>query len=149
MCIRDSYLKMALPTNAAMKTAFMSALLVVNPKFPVKPDMVPLVQQYLPHLQAKLAQHPQWMEQLHHVVKRFLQAGQDVDLVRWGNAVEATSHRVGFILCGDLEVAARMVSMEPVVVGGPQAKDKIKELVLYSISEDYFGVRAHLGTVIG
>jgi len=31
----------------------------------------------------------------------------------------------------------------------PEVKDKIKELVLYSISEDYFWVRQHLGTVIG
>ena len=28
------------------------------------------------------------------------------------------------------------------------AKDKIKELVLYSISEEYFSVRTQLGTVI-
>jgi hypothetical protein len=53
------------------------------------------------------------------------------------------------VVSGDLEVAARMVSMEPVMVGGPQVKDKIKELVLYSISEDYFGVRSHLGLTIG
>ena len=65
------------------------------------------------------------------------------------DAVDATSHRIGFVICGDLEVAARMVSMEPVVVGGPQVKDKIKELVLYSISEDYFAVRSHLGLTIG
>jgi hypothetical protein len=65
-------------------------------------------------------------EQLIAVVKRFLQNAQEVDLNKWGNAVEATSHRVGFVLCGDLEVSAKMVSMEPVVVGGPQAKDKIK-----------------------
>jgi hypothetical protein len=42
-----------------------------------------------------------------------------------------------------------MVSSEPVVVGGPQVKDKIKELVLYSVSEDYFAVRHHLGLTIG
>ena len=42
-----------------------------------------------------------------------------------------------------------MVSMEPVQVGGPQAKDKVRELVLYSISEDYFAVRQQLGTIIG
>lgn len=143
----EHYLKLALPTNTELKTVFMSALIMVQPKFPVKPDMVPLVQQYLPVLQQKI--QPQWLEQLHMVVKRFLQNAAEVDLVKWGNAVEATGHRVGFVLCGDLEVAAKMVSMEPVAVGGPQAKDKIKELVLFSISEDYFAIRQHLGTVIG
>ena len=83
------------------------------------------------------------------MVERFLQAAPEINLAKWGNAVDATAHRVGFIICGDLEVAARMVSVEPVVVGGPQVKDKVKELVLYSISEDYFKVRNHLGTTIG
>jgi len=51
-------------------------------------------------------------------------------------------------VCGDREVAARMVSAEPVTVGGPQVKDKIKELVLYSISEEFFAVRAQMGLTI-
>jgi hypothetical protein len=65
-----------------------------------------------------------------------------------GHAVDAVSHRAGFVVCGDLEVAARMVSAEPVSVGGPQVKDKIKELVLYSISEEFFNVRAQMGLTI-
>ena len=83
------------------------------------------------------------------VVQRFLQSSSGVDLARWGHAVDATSYRAGFVVSGDLEVAARMVSAEPVAMGGPQVKDKIKELVLYSISEDYFAVRAQMGLTIG
>jgi tetratricopeptide (TPR) repeat protein len=143
----EHYLKLAIPTNTELKTVFMAALVTVQPRFPIKPDMVPLVQQYLPLFQSKI--QPQYLEQLHQVVKRFLQNAGEVDLNRWGHAVEATGHRVGFILCGDLDVAARMVSMEPVTVGGPQAKDKIKALVLYSISEEYFAVRQALGVTIG
>jgi hypothetical protein len=143
----EHFLKLALPTNTELKTVFMSALVTVQPRFPVKPDMIPLVQQYAPVFQSKI--QPQYLEQLHQVVKRFLQHAGEVDLNKWGHAVELTSHRVGFILSGDLDVAARMVSMEPVQVGGPQAKDKIKELVLYSISEDYFAARHHLGITIG
>jgi hypothetical protein len=33
-------------------------------------------------------------------------------------------------------------------VGGLSTKDKIKELVLYSISEEYFELREHLGITI-
>jgi hypothetical protein len=82
-------------------------------------------------------------------VNRFIQAAPRIDLAKWGHAVDAASHRAGFVVCGDLEVAARMVSAEPVTVGGPQVKDKIKELVLYSISEEYFAVRQQLGVTIG
>jgi golgin subfamily B member 1 len=143
----DHFLKLALPTNTELKTAFLSAVALVRPDFPIPSDMRALVAQYLPEMQKRI--QPHWLEQLGIVVNRFLQAAPEINLARWGNAVEATAHRVGFIIGGDLEVAARMVSVEPVVVGGPQVKDKVKELVVYSISEDYFKVRHHLGTTIG
>jgi hypothetical protein len=39
--------------------------------------------------------------------------------------------------------------MQPTVVGGPTAKDRVKELVLFSVSEDYFAIRTALGLTIG
>jgi len=144
---QDHFLKLALPTNTELKTAFLSAISMVRRDFPIPGDMRALVAQYLPEMQKRI--QPQALEQLGLVVNRFLQAAPEINLSAWGNAVDATAHRVGFIISGDLEVAARMVSVEPVTVGGPQVKDKVKELVVYSISEDYFKVRADLGTTIG
>src|SRR5262249_55453 len=141
------YLKKALPTNTDLKVAFLSALKLVQPNFPIKPEQQGLVEQYLAVLVSKI--QPAWREQLYAVVKRFLQNASEVDLVKWGYAVEATAYRVGFVLGGGLAVAARLVQAEPVQVGGPQPKDKVRELVLYSISEDYFTVRQHRGTLIG
>ncbi len=143
----EHYLKLALPTNTELKTAFLSAIVLARSDFPVPADMRANVQVYLPEMQKRIP--PQMLEQLNVVVSRFLQNAPKIDMAQWGHAVEATSHRVGFIICGDLETAARMVSAEPTVVGGPQAKDKIKELVLYSVSEDYFFVRHHLQLTIG
>ena len=143
----EYYLKLLLPTNTELKVAFLSAIAMVQPRFPVPPDSVPLVQQYLPEMQKRMT--PNILEQLAVVVNRFVQAAPEVNLAKWGAAVDTVSHRAGFVLCGDLEVAARMVSAEPVTVGGPQVKDKIKELVLYSISEEYFAVRAQMGLTIG
>ncbi|HEY0483245.1 MAG TPA: tetratricopeptide repeat protein, partial [Kofleriaceae bacterium] len=142
----EYYLKMLLPTNTELKVVVLSAIVMVQPRFPVPPDMVQLVQQYLPEMQKRMP--PQLLEQLGGVVARFVQAAPEINLAKWGYAVEATSHRAGFVVCGDLEVAARMVSAEPVVMGGPQVKDKIKELVLYSISEEFFTVRAQMGLTI-
>jgi tetratricopeptide (TPR) repeat protein len=142
----EYYLKMLLPTNTELKVVVLSAIVMVQPRFPVPPDMVQLVQQYLPEMQKRMP--PQVLEQLGAVVGRFIQAAPEINLAKWGHAVDATSHRAGFVVCGDLEVAARMVSAEPVVVGGPQVKDKIKELVLYSISEEFFTVRAQMGLTI-
>ncbi len=149
-CMRpDHYLKLALSTNTQLKTAFLSAVVLAKPDFPVPNDMRAAVGQYLPEMQKQIQRQPQLLEQLGMVVNTFIQNAPEVNLGKWSNAVDATAHRAGFVICGDLEVAARMVSMEPVMVGAPQAKDKIKELVLYSISEDYFAVRKQLGTTIG
>nr|HEX4312425.1 tetratricopeptide repeat protein [Kofleriaceae bacterium] len=142
----EYYLKMLLPTNTELKVVVVSAIAMLQPRFPVPPDMVQIVQQYLPEMQKRMP--PQLLEQLGAVVQRFIQAAPEINLAKWGHAVDAVSHRAGFVVCGDLEVAARMVSSEPVVVGGPQVKDKIKELVLYSISEEFFAVRAQMGLTI-
>ncbi|MDB4962480.1 MAG: Tetratricopeptide 2 repeat protein [Myxococcales bacterium] len=142
----EYYLKMLLPTNTELKVVVLTAIVMVQPRFPVPPDMAQLVQQYLPEMQKRMP--PQVIEQLGAVVSRFIQAAPEINLAKWGHAVDAVSHRAGFVVCGDLEVAARMVSAEPVTVGGPQVKDKIKELVLYSISEDFFTVRAQMGLTI-
>ena len=91
---------------------------------------------------------PQFLEQLGIVVARFIEAAPEIDLARWRRAVDASSHRAGLVVCGDLEVHAYMVSAERVVTDGSQVKDKIKELVLYSISEEFFTVRAQLGLTI-
>ncbi|MFH0900895.1 MAG: hypothetical protein V2A73_09730, partial [Pseudomonadota bacterium] len=145
----EHYLKLVLPTNTQIKSTFLSAISMVQPQFPIRPDMLPHVQQVQPHLQERMQALPQFLEQLHLIVTRFLQNPTDIDLVKWGNGVEATAHRVGFVICGDLEVAARMISLEPSQAGTPPAKDKIKELVLYAVSEDYFSVRQQMGLVIG
>jgi hypothetical protein len=142
----EYYLKMLLTTNTELKVALLSAIVMLQPRFPVPPDTVALVQQYLPEIQKRLPPHQ--LEQLGMVVSRFVQAAPEINLAKWGHAVDALSHRAGFVLCGDLEVAARMVSGEPVVVGGPQVKDKIKELVLFSISEEFFTVRTNMGLTI-
>ena len=142
----EYYLKLLLPTNTELKVVVLSAIVMCQPRFQVPPDMVALVQQYVPEMQKRMP--PQLLEQLGAVVGRFIQAAPEINLAKWGHAVDAVSHRAGFVVCGDLEVAARMVSNEPVVVGGPQVKDKIKELVLYSISEEFFAVRAQMGLTI-
>ncbi len=64
-------------------------------------------------------------------------------------AAELTGYRVGFLLCGDLPTSALMISQESSLLGSTMTpKDKIKELVLYSISEDYFKARKGIGIAV-
>ena len=52
-------------------------------------------------------------------------------------------------MCNDLDVAARLVQTEPVSVGSVEPKEKIRDLIHWSISDEYFALREHLGLVIG
>ena len=89
-------------------------------------------------------------DQLRSLMKKFIDAGGSADVKRWAAAIELTSYRVGLLLSGDLATAALMVSQEQGQLGSAiTPKDKIKELVLYSISEDYFEARRHIGLRVG
>ncbi|HSN28822.1 MAG TPA: hypothetical protein VLT45_21190, partial [Kofleriaceae bacterium] len=140
------YLRMLLPTNTELKVALLSAIVMVQPRFPVPPNMVATIQQYLPKMQKRMPPHA--LEQLGALAERFIQHTPEIDVATWGHAVDAASHRAGFVTCGDLGIAARAVAAEPVVVGGPTAKHKVKELVLFSVSGEYFAIRAQMGLTI-
>ena len=63
----------------------------------------------------------------------------------WRSATDLTANRVGLILCNDLQVAARSVATEKSSQSTLSAKDRLRDLLAYSVSEEYFAVRKHLG----
>jgi tetratricopeptide (TPR) repeat protein len=142
----EYYLRMLLPTTTELKVVLLSAMVMLQPSFPVPPNLVAPIQQYMPEMKKRM--QPGALEQLGAVVQHLVQTAAEIDLAKWGHAVDAVSHRAGFVMCGDLEVAARAVVAEPVVVDGPTSKDKVKQLVLFSISEDYFAVRKQMELTI-
>ena len=135
------------PTVAELKVVFLAALKLVHPKLEVKADVQQPVGQYLDLLKRTVP--PQALEQLGAVVQRFVAGKGEADIHKWSNAVDMTATRAGFLICNDLDVAARLVQNEPVSIGVADPKDKIRDLLLWSISEEYFLVREHLGLVIG
>lgn len=135
------------PQVSELKAFFLAALKLVQPKVPIKDDMlvpvnerVALLHQFLP---------PQQMEQLAEVVRRFIASGAEVELHKWATAVDYTSTRAGFLLCNDLETAVAQITSEPIAVGSADPKDKIRDLIQWSVSEEYFELRSHLGLAIG
>ncbi len=56
---------------------------------------------------------PAQTEAMRAVAKRFIEAGGSTDLKRWMGAVEITGCRAGFLLCNDLDTAARMIHAIP------------------------------------
>jgi hypothetical protein len=139
----EHYLRLTIQTNTELGVAFMAAIKLVQPNFPVPAAQAATVDQYLAAMRTTV--QPAWLEPLAHVVHEFVKHQGKIDLARWAQAVDLTTHRAGFIVANDLALSARFIQMEPASVGGLSTKDKIKELVLYSISPEYFELREHLG----
>ncbi len=135
------------PTISELKVAFLAALKLTQPNIPVKPELESAVAQYVGYLKQTVA--PQMYEQLSVVVQKFLATRSDADLNRWAKAVDLTATRAGYLICGDLEFAARIAQGESVTVGSPEPKEKVMDLILWSISDEYFALREHLGQTIG
>ncbi len=134
------------PTVAELKVVFLAALRLVQPQIPIKPDLQQPVAQYTDLLRKLVP--PQLHEQLGVVVQRFLATKAEADLHKWANAVDYTSSRAGFLMCGDLEIAARAIQSEPITVGSVDPKEKIRDLIQWGVSDEYFGLREHLGLTI-
>ena len=69
-------------------------------------------------------------------------------IANWRTATDLTANRVGLILCNDLETAARTIATETSAFSTMPAKDRLRDLIAYSVSEEYFTVRRHLGLTI-
>jgi hypothetical protein len=83
------------------------------------------------------------------LMRKFVEAGGSADVKKWAQATEIAGYRVGMLLCNDMVVSAHIISQEAATFGATMTpKDKIKELVLYSISEDYFKARKSLGMAV-
>ncbi len=143
----EHYLRQIIPTNTELSVAVMAAIRMVAPQFNIPPDKIQLVEQYILALRQYLPQAAQ--EHLHMVVQRFVQQKSQLDMAKWAQAVDLTSHRAGLIISNDLSLAARFIGQEPITVGGMQPKDKVKELLMYAISPAYFELRNLLGIAIG
>jgi tetratricopeptide (TPR) repeat protein len=143
----EHFVRNVFPAPSHLRVVLFAALKMVNPKFPVPETDLPEVEKLEKMVVGKM--HASHLEQLATVVRKFSSGQGGVDLNRWWTATELTANRAAYIICNDLEVAAKMVSTEPMVIGSKPPKEKVKELVLYSVSEEYFHVRAQLGLSIG
>jgi golgin subfamily B member 1 len=86
---------------------------------------------------------------LRGVCRRFVEGGARTDIKRWVQTVELTGCRAGFLLCNDLETASRMIQQLPTdSTADLPPKEKVKEMVLFSVSEEYFRLREVLGIQI-
>ncbi len=110
---------------------------------PADPQVEAWVQQLAPHVQ------PAQLDGLRQVCRKLMESGGQADIKRWMQVVEVTGIRAGFLVCNDLDTATRMIqALPPEGSTDLTPKEKVKELVLFSVSENYFRLREKLGIQI-
>jgi len=143
----EHYIKHLFPTVPELTMLLFAGMRMVQPDTPVPGEMVAQVHAVAVEL-AKYMQ-PIHIEGLRLVVRKFMEDGAKANIKRWSQAVELTACRAGLLLCGDLEIAKKIMAAEPQVPGDLPPQEKMKELVLFSVSSHYFGLRKALGIAIG
>jgi tetratricopeptide (TPR) repeat protein len=140
------YVRHLLASGTALKAWLFAAVKLTSPQFPVAPELEGAVNEALSALEAGL-QGPV-RDHLTRIVAKLLTSGAALDLKRWVSGIDLTADRAGLIVCHDLEMAVRVIKASDDGSSSVPADERIKELVLYSVSPSYFAIRSRLAVSI-
>ena len=143
----EHYIKNLFPTLNELKVILFAGVKIVMSDFAVPGEMAQAVNATASEL-VKFMQ-PVQRESLRLVVQKWMEDGATADLKRWMQAIEITACRAGLLLCADLEIAKKIIAAEPQLPGDLPPADKMKELLVFSVSEQYFSLRKTLGIAVG
>jgi tetratricopeptide (TPR) repeat protein len=142
----DHYIRTLFQTQSELTIMFFSGVLIGAPSTPMPPEMAPQIRATAQQL-AKFMQ-PVQIEHLRQTVKRFIDEAAKANIKRWNQGVELTACRAGLLLCGDLEIAKKIIASEPELPGDRSPAEKMQDLLLFSISEEYSELRKALGVAV-
>ena len=143
----EHYIKNLFPTLNELKVILFAGVKLVMGDFTVPGEMAQAVNMTATELVKHM--QPVQRESLRIVVQKWMEDGAKADLKRWMQAIEITASRAGLLLCADLEIAKKIIAAEPQLPGDLPAAEKMKELLVFSVSEQYFGLRKSLGIAVG
>jgi tetratricopeptide (TPR) repeat protein len=139
------YVRHLIPTGTGLKAWLFAAIKLCVPSFPIAPDLQASVADAMQPMAALLNQAAR--EQLTSTVSKLLQSGGAIDLKKWVAAVDFSADRVGMLLSHDLQTVTETIRSADQDVAVP-VKERMKELVLFSASQEYFELRKKLGIAI-
>ncbi len=142
----ERFMRVALGTPAALDVGLRVALSLAGS--PIGPGAQPAeVARLTDYLRKTVA--PQTIEQLALVGPKFVAArGETVDFEKWLVATDLSAARAALLVTGDLWAAARVISSEPPTQSSLPVKERLKDLIAFSVSEEYFICRRLLGLEI-
>ncbi len=136
------YLRHLVPTGTGLRAWLFAAIKMISPTFPITKELEGPVRDNLSVLEPTIVGPAR--DQLASIVTKLLQGGA-IDLKRWVSGVDLTADRAGFLLANDLELAQEMIKAADDASAAVPQKERLKELMLYAVSEEYFAVRQRLG----
>jgi tetratricopeptide (TPR) repeat protein/tRNA A-37 threonylcarbamoyl transferase component Bud32 len=139
------YVRHVIPTGTGLKAWLFAAIKMSVPQFPVAPDLEGQAAEAMAALNADFQGVQR--ELLASLVSRLLQEGTTLDLKKWVTSIDLTADRAGFLLAHDLQMATDVLRATEDAATLP-AKERAKELVLFSISEEYLALREKLVVTI-
>jgi hypothetical protein len=142
----EHYIKTLFPTVTELTVLLFAAIKLVAPETPSPADIDKQIVATAQTLRGYM--QPMQLEGLRMVVKKFVAEGAKANIKRWVQCVEITAARAGLPLCGDLEIAKKIIAAEPQQPGDLTPQEKLKELLVFSASEQYFALRESLGIAI-
>ena len=83
-------------------------------------------------------------QRLKQLTGSFREQQEEFSIRDWLEGVEHTSNRAGFAFCGDLEAAVQILKAARVFSPSGSHRALIRELIFYSISDEYFTLRKEL-----
>jgi hypothetical protein len=139
------YVRHLVPTGTGLKAWLFAAIKLCVPQFPVAPDLEGQV------AEAMAVMTPEFQgvqrEMLASTVSKLLNSGGAIDLKKWVAAIDLTADRAGFLLAHDLAMSTEVMRATEDASSVP-GKERIKEVVLFSISEEYLALREKLQITI-
>lgn len=136
------YLRHLVPTGTGLRAWLFAAIKLITPAFPIAAELSGQVKENLSIIEPTVVGPAR--ELLASAVTKLLQAGA-IDLKKWVAGVDLSADRVGFIVANDLELCNEMIKAADEASSAVAQKDRLKELTLYAVSEEYFRVRQKLG----
>ncbi len=135
------YVRHLVPTGTGLKAWLFAAIKLCVPQFPISAE----IQGQVDEAMTAMTQDFQGAEKdkLASVVSKLLQAGGALDLKKWVASIDLSADRVGFLLAHDLQIATEVIRSSEAASSVP-VKERMKDIVLFGVSEDYFALREKL-----
>ncbi len=139
------YVRNVVSSHNELKAWLFAAMKLVAPQFPIAREIAEAVQGAMVALNKGLSAERR--SALQKIVAKLLRQGASLELRRWMSGVDLTADRAGLLLSDDLQTAVQQIRLESDDSLVPTS-DRVREIVLYSVSPEYFDVRARLGLAV-